>query len=231
MENQNNQDLTSSHAQGRYIFPKWTNSLPAYFVLGFILLISFTIFVFWYWLSPKHTDVGYMPKQPVPYSHKLHAGELGIDCRYCHVNVERSKHATVPATEICMNCHTVIRAESPKLAPVRESVATGKPIKWAKVHQLPDYVYFDHSRHVNSGVACVTCHGRVDQMEVVHQVQPLSMSWCLDCHRSPEKNIRPKEFVTKMDWSVSDSDQLAMGREIMKAKNIHPREDCSACHR
>ena len=214
---------------GRYLFPKWTNKLPFYMFLGAVLSLCFIIFVFWYWLSPKHTDVGYSPEQPIPYSHRLHAGQLGIDCRYCHSSVERSAHAGIPATEVCMNCHKMIKTESPNIKKIHESYVTGKPIEWVKVHRLPDYAYFNHSRHVNSGVSCVECHGRIDQMKVVHQVQPLSMSWCLDCHRNPDAHLRPQEFVTKLDWTTPNPAEL--GRQIREKKHISPREDCSTCHR
>ncbi len=150
------------------------------------------------WGSPRRaTDVGYAPEQPVPYSHALHAGQLGIDCRYCHNTVETAAHAAVPPTQTCMNCHAAIRKESEKLIPVRASYATGMPIPWVRVHDLPDYVYFNHSAHVRRGVGCVSCHGRVDTMEVVYQAEPLSMGWCLDCHRNPERHLRPVEFVTE----------------------------------
>ncbi len=215
--------------QARYLFPKWSNRLPFYFLVGFFGLILFLIFVFWYWLSPKHTDVGYQPKQPIPYSHRLHAGQLGIDCRYCHGNVEKSSSAGVPPTEICMNCHRVVKPNSPLIKKIHDSFQTGQPIRWVKVHALPDYVYFDHSRHVNSGVSCYDCHGRIDQMKEVHQVQPLSMSWCLDCHRNPDKHLRPKEFLTTLDWSSPNPE--AVGRDIRQKNHIRPREDCSTCHR
>jgi len=181
-------------------------------------------------MSPKHLEVGYEPTQPIPYSHRLHAGDLGIDCRYCHVNVEKGPAATVPPTEICMNCHKVVKTDSPHIMKLRESYATGKPMEWVKVHQLPDYVYFDHSRHVTSGVSCISCHGRVDQMDVVRQAQPMSMSWCLDCHRHPEKQLRPKDKVTQLSWVPSES-QLEMGNRLKQEYHINPSEDCSTCHR
>jgi len=211
------------------VFPKWVNTLPAFIFLGSTLAFLTLIFIFWYWLGPKSLEVGYTPEQPIKYSHKLHAGDLGIDCRYCHFNVETSSHATIPTTETCMNCHAVVKTDSPEIAKIHASFAENKPIEWVKVHQLPDYVYFDHSRHVNSGVSCVTCHGRVDQMEVVHQVEPLSMGWCLDCHRAPDANLRPKELVTKMDWKAENA--LETGRIIREAYHIRPGEDCSTCHR
>jgi len=215
------------------VFPKWVNTLPAFIFLGSTLAFLTLIFIFWYWLGPKSLEVGYAPEQPIKYSHKLHAGDLGIDCRYCHFNVETSSHATIPTTETCMNCHAVVKSGpktgSSEIAKIHASFTENKPIEWVKVHQLPDYVYFDHSRHVNSGVSCVTCHGRVDQMEVVHQVEPLSMGWCLDCHRAPDANLRPKELVTKMDWKAENA--LETGRIIREAYHIRPGEDCSTCHR
>ena len=180
--------------------------------------------------SPRTTDVGYAPRQPVPYSHALHAGDLGIDCRYCHSTVEVAARAAVPPTQTCMNCHSRIRAQSAKLIPVRESYATGMPIEWVRVHDLPDYAYFNHSAHVRRGVGCVSCHGRVDKMEVISQVEPLSMGWCLDCHRNPEKHLRPQEYVTKMDW-VPPEDQATLGKRLCEANNINPSVDCSTCHR
>lgn len=192
--------------------------------------------VMYFGLSPLNLDVGYAPKQPVPYSHALHAGQLGIDCRYCHNTVEKAAFAAVPPTQTCMNCHTNIKSDSPLLAPVRESYQTGKSIPWKKIHDLPDYAYFNHSIHVNKGVGCVTCHGRVDKMEVVRQVQPLSMGWCLDCHRAPEKNLRPVEKVTDMAWTPADEEttQEQLGFELKQKYNVHDAAymtSCYTCHR
>ncbi|MBI4892883.1 MAG: cytochrome c3 family protein [Acidobacteria bacterium] len=183
-----------------------------------------------YLLHPKQLDTGYTPVQPVAYSHKLHAGNLGIDCLYCHYTVDKSNYAAVPMTETCMNCHVRVREKSPKLQLVRESYATGQPVPWVKVHRLPDYVYFNHQAHVKVGVSCVSCHGRVDQMAEVRQVQPLSMAWCLECHRNPAANIRPAEYVTKLDWKP-EGDPAEIGAKLMKAKGIKPPDNCSACHR
>lgn len=183
-----------------------------------------------YLLHPNQLDTGYTPVQPVQYSHKLHAGNLGMDCRYCHTSVEQAAYASVPPTETCMNCHAQVKEKSPKLQLVRESYATGAPIQWVKVHRLPDYVYFNHQAHVTSGVSCVSCHGRVDQMIEVKQVSPLSMAWCLDCHRNPDAHIRPPEFVTKLDWKP-EGDPAELGRQLRLAKNINPPENCSSCHR
>ena len=213
----------------KFIFPKWLNKINLYLGMGGILTLSFVVFVFWYWFSPKNLNVGYSPKQPVNYSHQLHAGELGIDCRYCHYTVEKSKSASVPATEICMNCHNQIQTDHPEVKKVIDSYNSNTPIDWVKVHQLPDYSYFNHSAHVNAGVSCVSCHGRVDQMNVVHQVESLSMGWCLECHRNPEKYIRPKEMVTKLDWKPEN--QLEMGRKLKEMHDINPGENCTVCHR
>ncbi len=212
-----------------YVFPKWVNRLPIFFLLGGGGLFVLIVFVFWYWFSPKHLEVGYMPKQPIPYSHRLHVSELGLDCRYCHTNVETAAHSNVPSSETCLNCHNQIKVDSPHIKKIKQSAVTGVPIQWVKVHKLPDYAYFNHSRHINAGISCVSCHGRVDQMEVVHQAKPLSMSWCLECHRAPEQHLRPKKYVFKLDWKSPN--QVEMGRQIKEANSIRPGEDCSTCHR
>lgn len=213
-----------------YSFPKWTNTIRP---VATVVLLGAPVYILgllYYGLWPTTLAVGYEPVQPVPYSHAVHAGQLGIDCRYCHNTVETAALAAVPPTETCMNCHHGIYATSDKLRPVRESHATGMPVRWVRVHDLPDFVYFDHSRHVNSGVSCVSCHGRVDRMEVVYQDQPLHMGWCLDCHRNPEKYLRPVEFVTDLAWEP-DEDQLTLGRRLREELDINPSTDCSTCHR
>ncbi len=212
------------------IFPKWTNKAPTYALIAALAMLVGLVGFFWYFGSPKYTDVGYRPNQPVPYSHKLHAGDLGVDCRYCHTGVETSAHATVPSTQTCMNCHTLILTDSEKLLKVRESWATGNPIEWIKVHKVPDYAYFDHSIHVNSGIGCVSCHGNVAQMEEVMQVEPLSMGWCLDCHRDPDPHIRPVSEITNMKWEPGP-DHAEFVEKFKIEKQISPPEDCSACHR
>jgi hypothetical protein len=198
---------------------------------GTILLVAFVVFFFWYYGSPWYTDVGYRPEQPVDYSHKLHAGDLGLDCRYCHVSVEVSAHANVPPTQTCMNCHTLVLPESEKLLPVRESYATGEPIEWVRIHKTPDYAYFDHSIHVKQGIGCASCHGNVANMEVVEQKEPLSMSWCLDCHRNPDMHLRPLDQITNMKWRPP-ADQAEFAARVKKERNINPPvDDCSGCHR
>lgn len=211
------------------IFPKKANVLPHVSLAGALFGGVFAILIVWYYFSPEYTDVGYAPEQPVPYSHRLHAGELGMDCRYCHNWVDVSKHANLPATQTCMNCHSQIRTESLALLPVRESWATGQPVEWVKVHQLPDYAHFTHAQHVNNGVGCETCHGRIDQMEVVSQVEPLSMGWCLECHRQPELYLRPDEEVTTMGY-VQPADFIERNLERIRTQAIQPPTNCSACH-
>jgi len=192
-------------------------------VLGSVTLFSYVA-------RPQFTEVGYSPVQPVAYSHKLHAGNLGMDCRYCHIGVEQSAHAGIPPAEVCMNCHARVKKDSPLLARVRESYESGQPIPWVRIHRLPDYVHFNHQAHVNAGVSCVSCHGRVDQMVEVRQVEPLSMAWCLDCHRNPAPFVRPPELVTRLDWQP-DRDPAEIGRELIAARGINPPQNCSACHR
>ena len=211
------------------IFPKWTNKIPLLIAAGMpILLIGVVGFV-WYFFSPQWTDVGYTPKQPVPFSHQLHAGQLGMDCRYCHSTIERSAHAAVPPTQTCMGCHSIIQAKSPRLALVRESYATGKPIEWVQVHKLPEYAHFNHSAHLTAGVGCVSCHGRVDQMKVVGQQKPLSMSWCLDCHRNPTPSLVPKNQITNLAF-----DPVAVGydphKDPARLRAVNPPQHCSGCH-
>jgi len=176
------------------------------------------------------TEVGVARSQPVQFSHKHHVGDDGIDCRYCHTSVEESSFAGIPSTKICMNCHTQIWAESPILEPVRESFRTGKSLEWTRVHNLPGFVYFDHSIHVHKGVGCTTCHGRVDQMPLMWRENTLYMEWCLECHRSPERFVRPREQVFNMDWQPP-SDQIALGQKLVREYKIAQLTSCSVCHR
>jgi menaquinone reductase, multiheme cytochrome c subunit len=213
-----------------YQFPRWTNTVRPVFTALLAGGLVYVVVLAIYGMSGKTTNVGYEPQQPVPFSHKLHAGDMGIDCRYCHTGVEKSAVAGVPPTQTCMNCHSQVRVKSEKLQPVRDSYATGMPIPWVKVHDLPDYAYFNHSAHVTRGVGCASCHGRVDKMETVYQAKPLTMSWCLDCHRRPEENVRPVDQVTKMDWQPAEN-QVTQGRRLCQENNLHPSTDCSTCHR
>jgi hypothetical protein len=169
----------------------------------------------------------------VQFSHQHHVTALGLDCRYCHTSVESSKFAGIPPTETCMTCHSQIWRDSPMLAPVRESLARNEPIRWNRVHDLPDYAYFNHSVHLAKGVGCASCHGRVDRMPLVWKDQPLTMEWCLSCHREPEKHLRPHEEIFNMAWALGEADQLSMGRSLLRKNHVpvHRLSDCSTCHR
>jgi hypothetical protein len=212
------------------IFPQWTNKIPVILIFIIIGIILAVIGFFWYFGSPEYTDVGYRPVQPVPYSHKLHAGDLGMDCRYCHNFIEVSAKANIPPTQTCMNCHTLIKTDSEKLVMVRESWSSGKPIEWVRVHKLPDFVFFNHSIHLRAGVGCQSCHGTVPEMEEIMQVEPLSMGWCLNCHRNPDMHLRAGSDITSMKWNPA-ADQLAFARKVKQEKNIVPPVECSGCHR
>lgn len=229
--------------------PQWVDRCRPWAAALLIFLPVYGVAMLYYGGSPQATDVGYAPEQPIPYSHAVHVGQLGMDCRYCHTNIETlatmpasasrgdaawasppAAHIALPTTEICMNCHQRIAADSKKLEPLRRSAATGEPIRWVRVHDLPDYVYFDHCAHIARGVGCVSCHGRVDQMDVVRQVAPLSMGWCLDCHRNPAPHLRPPEYITRMDWVPGES-QAVQGALLQAKLMIQPSTDCSTCHR
>jgi hypothetical protein len=213
------------------IFPKWTNKAPLYLAVGSGLALVVLVGLVWYYASPWYTDVGYRPTQPVPYSHKVHARDLGLDCRFCHTGVETSPVAGIPPTKTCMNCHNMIKPESDKLTLIRESFKNGTPMKWVRVHKSPDYVYFDHSAHINVGVGCASCHGNIAEMEVVAQFKPLSMGWCLDCHRNPDDHLRPASEITNMTWTPppNQAEFAALQKERLKIKA--PITDCTGCHR
>ncbi len=178
------------------------------FKIGGVLL-AFVGLSAYFGLHPRVSDVGYRPEQPVPYSHKLHAGDLGIKCMYCHSSVESSAHSAVPSTSTCMNCHKAVLPDSPKLELVRESSKTGMPIEWRKVHKLPDYVNFNHSRHIRSGIDCASCHGEVETMGVVTQMQPLNMGWCLDCHRNPQDHVVPAREISGIFMGAKTYEEVA----------------------
>ncbi|EDM75333.1 hypothetical protein PPSIR1_01117 [Plesiocystis pacifica SIR-1] len=217
------------------IFPRWTNKLIPLLGVGCPLLVASTIFSIWYWFSPYYTDAGYQPKQPVPFSHALHAGDMGLDCRYCHNTVERSPHAAIPPSATCMNCHSQVKTDSPRLALVRASYENGDSIPWVRVHQLPDYAYFDHRPHVAAGVGCASCHGRIDGMTVVEMNKPLSMGWCLDCHREPEPHLRPLDQVTNMHWDDAEFAEAKAAYNYQedpeRTRMPNPPMHCSGCHR
>src|SRR5215472_2579584 len=214
------------------IFPKWTNRLPVMIITGTILVGTAVTAGVWYYLTPKYGRVGYQPIQPVPFSHAVHAGQLGMDCRYCHTGVEKSWFSNIPAASTCMNCHTQVLKDDPRLAIVRESAATGKPIEWIQIHKLPEFVYFNHSVHVNRGISCVECHERIDQMVEVYHAKPFTMSFCLECHRHPELKLRPENKITDLAWKPeSDQAQLTFGEQAKKEWRVESLQTCSACHR
>jgi len=193
-----------------------------------VLVVSYLIV-----RSPYETMQNVPREQPVPFSHEHHVGGLGLDCRYCHTTVEYSSFANVPATKICMNCHSQMWATSPMLEPIRESYRTGKSIEWTRVNDLPDYVYFDHSIHIHKGVGCTECHGRVDKMPLTWQAQPLTMEWCLNCHRHPERYVRPRDQVFAMDYAPPP-DQISLGTRLVRdyhVKSVRDLTSCSTCHR
>ena len=211
------------------IFPRKANRLPVLSLAALSFGGIFSVLFVWYYFSPEYTDVGYAPEQPVNYSHRIHVDQLGLDCRYCHSFVEVTDISNIPATETCMNCHNVVLPQSLDLMPVRASWAEDTSIPWVKVHQLPDYAQFSHAVHVNNGVGCETCHGRVDQMDVVSQAEPLSMGWCLECHREPEQYLRPNDEVTTMGYMHS-AGYVGANLDRIREEGIRPPTNCSACH-
>lgn len=183
--------------------------------------------------SPYNTQKQMPVSQPVPFSHKHHVTGLGIDCLHCHTSVEQSTFAGIPPTKTCMTCHSQIWTEAPMLEPVRESFRTNESLEWVRVHDLPDYVYFNHSIHVNKGIGCVTCHGRVDQMPLIAKANTLQMSWCMDCHWHPEENLRPRSEITNMTWMppTDPVEKLALAKQLAEEYDVQSKVDCSVCHR
>jgi len=179
------------------------------------------------------TEVARTPMQPVPFSHKHHAGELGIDCRYCHVSVETSADAGFPATHVCMSCHSQLWTQAPMLAPVRQSLAENRSIEWKRVARVPDYVYFRHDIHIAKGVSCFECHGRVDRMPLMYRAKAFEMRWCLDCHRNPAPHLRPRDAVLEADWTPP-ADRRALGQRLTRLYRIKAPDQlthCAVCHR
>jgi len=216
------------------IFHRGANNVAKISIVVAILLAGGAFFVYTQIARSSYLTGTFVEKQqPVQFSHKHHVGDDGIDCRYCHTSVETSASAGIPPTQTCMNCHSQIWADSPYLEPVRESYRTNTPIEWERVHDLPEYAYFNHSIHVAKGVGCSTCHGQIDNMPAVFQENTLQMEWCLSCHREPEKYIRPKSEIYNMQWS--DGDLSAEERNQLKSDyRIRSKEmltSCSTCHR
>ncbi len=212
-------------------FPRTSNFIIRILLVGVVIALTLTA-----WMaamivrSPYQTREDLPRQQPVPFSHEHHVSGLGIDCRYCHTTVEESSFANIPATKICMNCHSQMWAVAPVLEPVRESYRSGRSIEWVRVNDLPEFVYFNHAIHVNKGFGCDTCHGRVDLMPLTWKARSLQMSWCLDCHRNPELYVRPKDRVFDMSY-VPPPNQSELGKRLVREYNIQSLISCSTCHR
>lgn len=217
------------------IFHRSMNTLSRVTIYGGVFIVAGLVYAWWLLLrSPYVTEAGMFRTQPVPFSHKHHVSGLGIDCRYCHTMVEETSFAGIPPTKTCMTCHSQIWTNAEMLEPVRESFRTDKSVEWVRVHDLPDFVFFDHSIHVSKGVGCSTCHGRVDQMPLMIRQNTLNMEWCLDCHREPERFVRPREKVFDMTWEPPP-DQLEQGRRLLEQYHVKTTDnrmiDCWICHR
>ena len=212
------------------IFHRSTNTISRVSIFGALFVIVGLLFLAaQLHRSPWNTDARVARQQPIQFSHERHVGGNGIDCRYCHTSVEVSPFAGIPPTKTCMNCHSQIFADSPFLEPVRDSFETGRALEWTRVHDLPDFVHFDHSIHVNKGVGCTTCHGQVDRMPLMWQDQSLQMEWCLDCHRHPEQFVRPKGAVFSVTYQTP-ADQAEVGKRLVAEYHIQKLTSCSTCH-
>ena len=213
------------------IFHRSTNTLSKVSIIAGAIGVGLLIaFAYGMDRGAYITDVGIAKDQPVPFSHKHHVSDDGFDCRYCHTSVETSAVAGLPATEICMTCHSQIWSNAVLLEPVRASYRTGESLQWTRLHDLPDFVYFNHSIHVNKGVGCATCHGRIDLMPLTFKVNTLYMNWCIECHRNPEKYLRPREEVFNMAYEPP-ANQEEFGRKLMKDNHVQSLTDCNTCHR
>lgn len=229
------------------IFPRSANSISRVSIVGAVLLIGLLLgLVYELGNSPWVTRQNVVREQPIQFNHERHVAGNGIDCRYCHTSVEQSRFAGIPPTKTCMNCHSQIFSNAPFLEPVRASFNSGVPMRWMRVHDLPDFVYFDHSIHVNKGVGCTTCHGQVDRMPLMSMASSLQMQWCLECHRNPERFVRPRDAVFRVDYlpptskhpvtvgGATFSDQLELGKALVADYKIQKPSDitsCSTCHR
>jgi len=216
------------------IFPRYTNTVAWVSVFAVPLGGAFALWVCLVFTRSSYgTGAGIVRVQPVPFSHQHHAGDLGIDCRYCHTSVEHSPYAGMPSTSICMNCHSQMWVGSDVLGPVRESYARGQPLRWKRIYNLPGFVYFDHSIHVHKGIGCSSCHGRIDEMPFTYQLPSLLMEWCLGCHRHPEQHLRPVAEVFNMKYE-QPADQEELGRKLVREYELHDTHfltSCSVCHR
>ncbi len=214
------------------LFPPWSNTAVRVALAAIVItVLGIPTALCIYVRTPYITNQGFNVVQPVMFDHRHHVADDGIDCRYCHSTVETSPYAGIPPTATCMNCHNQVWNSSEMLEPVRRSWFTGQPIAWKRVHQLPDFVYFNHSIHVTRGIGCVTCHGRVDQMAQIYQVQPLTMGWCLGCHRDPVPNLRPRDQITSMTWQPPARDAEALGARLEREYGTRKLTNCTTCHR
>jgi len=213
------------------IFHRSTNTVAKATIYGGVFILAFLGWMFMALnRSSYNTNQGVILEQPVPFSHDHHTAGLGIDCRYCHTSVEESAFAGIPPTQTCMNCHGQIWTGAALLEPVRASWRTGQPIEWRRVHDLPDFVYFNHSIHVARGIGCETCHGPVNEMPLMYQAASLQMEWCLACHRNPEKYVRPVEEVFNLDWEPEEPQEV-LGARLVEEYGIERLDNCSTCHR
>jgi hypothetical protein len=213
------------------IFHRSTNTFSKLSIFGAVFIIAGIVMVVMAINRSGYvTQAGVAREQPVPFSHQHHVAGIGIDCRYCHTTVENAAFANIPPTKTCMNCHSQIWATSPTLEPVRQSFRDDRSIRWTRIHDLPDFAYFNHGIHVNKGIGCSTCHGRVDHMPLVWQHASLQMEWCLDCHRQPQRYVRPREKVFDMDYQPP-VDQIALGTQLVREYHIQSLTSCSTCHR
>jgi hypothetical protein len=216
------------------LFPRWTNTVSRLSALTAVVVpcaaIAAALLIA---RSPYITNQNVEHDQPVQFDHSHHAGDLAINCQYCHVSVLKSPNATIPSVSLCMGCHAQVWTNTGRLEPVKAAYQENKPILWNKVHILPDFVYFNHSAHTNKGVGCVSCHGRMDQMAAARQASPLTMQWCLECHRNPAPNLRPIEELTNMKWTppADAAEAQKLGADLVAKYNVHPRVTCEVCHR
>jgi hypothetical protein len=213
------------------VFKRSANTFSRLSIYGSAFLVAALFFVAYEVnKSPYFTEVNVIRDQPVPFSHKHHAGELGIDCRYCHTSVAESSFAGLPPTATCMSCHSRIWTNAPLLEPVRASYRSGKSIEWTRVNAVPDFVYFNHSIHLKKGIGCTTCHGPVAEMPLTWRANTMQMQWCIECHRQPERFVRPREFVFDSSYQPP-ADQMALGERLVKEYKIKKLTNCSTCHR
>lgn len=233
------------------IFHPSFNTISRVSIFGALFFVAAAVMAGYQFVrSPYVTEVGVVREQPVPFSHRHHVGDVGIDCRYCHTTVEDGAVAGVPPTQTCMNCHSQLWKDSPLLAPVRESYESGEPLQWTRVHDLPDFAYFNHSIHVKKGIGCKSCHGEVNNMPLMWREHSLQMRWCLDCHRNPEQHIRPPHEVFNMEWDADNPETFSRPpaaafsddwnpqdeseydpQELIEALNVKTKTNCSVCHR